>query len=577
MKNQELAKIFFEIADYLEIDGVSFKPYAYRKVALFLDNFKEDVSEIYKNEGIKALQEIPGVGEGIAKGIEEYLKSGKIKHFEDLKKKLPIKVEELLKVEGIGPKKIKTLYQKLGIKNLKDLAKAVKAHKVSSLFGFGGKTEKNIIQGLEFLKQSKGRFLLGDIMPTVKEIINSLKKQKEIKQISVAGSVRRQKETIGDIDILVVSENPKKTADFFVKLPEVEKVWAKGFTKCSVRLKLGFDVDLRMVKRESFGSALQYFTGSKEHNIATRKIAISKGLKLSEYGIFKGKKQIAGKTEEEVYKAISLPYIAPELREDDGEIKAALSGSLPVLVELKDIKGDLHCHTSFEAKSHGRNSIEEMCQRAIELGYEYIGISDHTKFLKIESGLDENQILKQRKQIEKLNSKFKIQNINFKVLHGCETNILEDGGVDIKDEVLGKLDYVIAGVHSSFKMSSVEMTKRIVKAMQNPNVDIIAHPTGRLINKREEYQMDFEKILEAAKETGTILEVNSSPYRLDLNGFNIRRAKAKGVKMIINTDSHKKEQLDLMEYGIGQARRGWAEKSDIININSVEELLKFFK
>jgi DNA polymerase (family 10) len=577
MKNQELYKIFFEIADYLEIDGVSFKPYAYRRAALSLNELGEDIGEIYRNGGIKALQEVPGVGEGIARAIEEYLKNGKIKQLETLKKKLPLKVEELLKVEGLGPKKIKTLYQKLGIKNLKDLGKAVKAHKIAPLFGFGEKTEKNILQGLEFLKQSKGRFLLGDIMPTVRAVEERLRGQKEVKEISVAGSVRRQKETIGDIDILVASEDPKKTAKFFVSFPEVEKIWAEGLTKCSVRFKEGFDIDLRMVEQKSFGSALQYFTGSKEHNISTRKIAIGKGLKLNEYGIFKGSKMIAGKTEEEVYRAIGLPYIAPEMRENDGEIEAALKGLLPVLVEQKDIRGDLHCHTDFEAKSHGRNSIEEMCQKAIELGYEYIGISDHTKFLKIEGGLDEKQILKQHQEIEKINLNFKSRNINFRILHGCETNILNNGSVDIKDEVLEKLDYVIAGVHSSLKMPKKEMTERIVTAMQNKNIDIFSHPTGRLIGRRDEYQMDFDKILEVAKNTGTILEINSSPERLDLNGFNIRRAKAHGIKMIINTDSHQKEQLHLMEYGIGQARRGWAEKSDIINTNSVDKLLEYFK
>ncbi len=411
-------------------------------------------------------------------------------------------------------------------------------------------------------------------MPTVKMVQGKLLARKEVKEISFAGSVRRQKETIGDIDILVVSDDYKKTADFFTSFPEVEKIWARGATKCSVRFKEGFDIDLRMVPKKSFGSALQYFTGSKEHNIATRKIAIEKGLKLSEYGVFRGKKQIAGRTEKDVYAAIGLPYIAPEMREDDGEIQAALKGELPILVELRDIKGDLHCHSNWDG---GRDSIEQMCQKAMELGYEYIGISDHTKFLRIEKGLDEKKLLKQHEAIKKINKKFENQKIKFRVLHGCEANVLNDGSIDIKDEVLEKLDYVIAGVHSTLKMPKQEMTQRIVKAMQNPNVDIISHPTGRLINQRDEYQMDFDKIMEVAKKTGTILEINSSPFRLDLDGFNVRRVKTKGIKMIINTDSHQKEQLDLMEYGIGQARRGWAEKKDIINTNSAEELLKYFK
>jgi len=577
MKNQELSKIFFEMADLLEMEGVSFKPFAYRKAALSLDDLKEDVGEIYRNGGVKALYNISGVGEGIAAAIEEYLKTGKLKQLGELKKKLPMKIDELSKVESLGPRKIKILYEKLGVKNLKDLAKAAKAHKIAPLFGFGEKTEKNILQGLEFLKQSKGRFLLGEIMPAVKIIEERLRSRKEIREISVAGSVRRRKETIGDIDILVVSKNPKKTSDFFVSMPEVKKIWAQGATKCSVKFSEGFNIDLRMVPQKSFGSALQYFTGSKEHNIATRKIAIEKGLKLSEYGVFRGAEQIAGKTEEEVYKAIGLPFIAPEMREDDGEIQAAIENRLPILIEQKDIKGDLHCHSSFEAPLQKRSSIEEMCKRAMELGYEYLGISDHTKFLRIETGLNEKQLLKQIDHIKKLNKKFQISNFKFQILCGCEANILNDGSIDIKDEVLEKLDYVIAGVHSSLKMPKQEMTQRIIRAMQNPNVDIISHPTGRLIGRRDEYQMDFDKILETAKKTGTILEINSSPYRLDLNGFNIRRAKSQGIKMIINTDSHKKEQLDLMEYGAWQARKGWAEKSDIINTLPVEELLKFFK
>ncbi|MCX6722000.1 MAG: DNA polymerase/3'-5' exonuclease PolX [Candidatus Staskawiczbacteria bacterium] len=576
MKNQELSKIFFEIADYLDIEGVSFKPYAYRKVALSLESLKEDVGEIYRNGGLEALKAISGVGEGIAKAIEEYLKTGKIKHFEELKKKLPLKLDELLKVESLGPKKIKVLYEKLGVKNLKDLEKAAKKHKISPLFGFGEKTEQNILQGLEFLKQSKGRFLLGEIMPTVKVVIERLKILKEVKEISVAGSVRRQKETIGDIDILVASDKPKKIADYFVSMPEVEKIWAEGATKCSVRFKQGFDIDLRVVPQKSFGSALQYFTGSKEHNIATRKIAIEKGLKLSEYGVFSGAKQIAGKTEEEVYKAIGLPYIAPEIREDDGEIQAVLQGKLPKLVELKDIKGDLHCHTNFGDDNY-KDSLEVMYRKAMELGYEYIGISDHTKFLRIENGLNEKQLLDQHKEIQKINEKFNKQGNKFRILHGCEANVMPDGTLDIKDEVLEKLDYVIVGVHSNMKMEKKEMTARITKAMENPNVDIFAHPTGRLIGNREEYQMDFDKILEVAKKTGTILEINATPIRLDLNGFNIRRAKVHGVKMIINTDSHRKEQLDFMEYGIGQAHRGWAEKSDIVNTLSAEKLLEYFK
>lgn len=572
MRNQELSKIFYEVAEFLEMDGVSFKPYAYRKAAESLSNLRDDVFDIYKSGGTKALMEIDGIGKNIADHIEEYLKTGKIKIYQQYKKKLPLKMDELLRVEGMGPRKVKTLYEKLKIKNLKDLEKAAKAGKIAPLFGFGQKTEKNILQGIEFQKSNRGRMLLGEILPEAENVLEKLKNLKEVNQISIAGSLRRRKETIGDVDILVVSKKPKAVMDFFASLPEVKKVLAKGETKTSIHTKAGFDIDLRVVPEESYGSALQYFTGSKEHNIAVRKIAIERGLKLSEYGLFKNEKSIGGKTEEDIYRALGMQWMSPEIREDQGEVDASLKNNLPNLIELKDIKGDLHCHSNWDG---GENSIEEMAETAIKMGYKYIGISDHTKSLRIESGLDENQLLKQHEEIEKLNKKF--EKSNFKILHGCEANILNDGSVDIKDEVLEKLDYVIAGVHSNLKMPKSEMTERLVTAMKNKNVDIISHPTGRLINRREEYQLNFDKILQTAKETGTILEINSSPARLDLNSFNIRLAKETGIKMIINTDAHQKEQLSQMKYGVFQARRGWAEKSDIVNTFSANELLKYLK
>jgi DNA polymerase (family 10) len=571
MKNQEIAKIFFNISSLLETKEKDFRPIAYRRAALSLESFEEDVDEIYLDKGIKGLEEIPGIGKSLALKIEEYLKTGKIETYEKLKKKLPIDLGEITRIEGMGPRKAKTLYHKLGIKSVKDLERAAKAGKIAPVFGFGEKTEKNILQGIEFLKIDKGRSLLGFIMPTVDEIISILSSLKEVNKISIAGSTRRRKETIGDVDILVSSNKPEKVMQFFVSLPGIEKVWATGATKASVRLKAGFDVDLRVVKDESFGAALQYFTGSKEHNVATRKIAMYKGLKLNEYGVFKGDKKIAGKTEEEVYKALGLGYIEPELREDEGEIQLARENKLPKLIGYKDIKGDLHCHSDWDG---GDDSIEEMAKYAMGMGYEYIGISDHTKFLRIENGLNEKQLLKQNEAIKKINKKF---GGKFRILHGCETNILNDGSVDIKDEVLAKLDYVIAGVHSSMKMKEKEMTDRVIKAMRNKNIDIISHPTGRLIQRRDEYQINIEKMLEVAKETGTILEINSWPERLDLKDIYVRMAKQKGVKMIINTDAHEKSQMKLMEFGIAQARRGWAEKSDIVNTNSADKLLKYFK
>lgn len=558
------------MARFLEAEQVDFKPYAYEGAAVSLEALKEDAGEVYKKGGTKALLEIPGIGKSMADHIEEYLKTGKIKAYEKMKRKMPLKFDELVRVEGMGPRKAKILYQKLGVSDLKSLEKAAKAHKIAQLFGFGETTEKNILQGIEFLKRDKGRFLLGEILPIIEDIVEKLKNLKEVEQISIAGSLRRKKETIGDADILAVSKNPKKVMDFFVSLPGVEKVWGKGGTKASIRMREGFDIDLRVVPKKSYGAALQYFTGCKEHNVVTRKMAIEKGLKLSEYGVFRGPKMIAGKTEEEVYKAIGLPFIEPELRENEGEIEAALKGKLPKVVGLKDIKGDLHCHSNWDG---GADSIEKVAKFAMKLGYEYVGISDHTKFLRIEHGLDEKKLLKQIEEIKKINKKFK----NFRILSGCEGNIMADGSIDIKDEVLAKLDYVIVGVHSQLKMPKEQMTKRLIAAMKNPNIDIISHLTGRLISRRDEYQIDFDKILKTAKETGTILEINSSPDRLDLRDLYIRRAKNEGVKMIINTDAHQKDQLNLMEYGVSMARRGWAEKSDIINTLPAEELLKYFR
>ena len=574
MKNQEIANIFYEIGDFLEMEGVQFKPYAYKKAAITLDALEEDVGEIYKQGGKKVLEKIPGIGESMAEKIEEYLKTGKIRYYEDLKKKTPINIEELTAVEGLGPKRVKVLYQEIGIRNLKDLERAAREHKISPLFGFDVKTEKNILEGIKFLKRSKGKFLLGDILPIAEEIEKKLKSLKEVNQVSVCGSVRRKKETIGDVDFLVISKKPEKVMDFFVSLPGVIKIWGKGSTKASVRMREGFDTDIRVVPKKSYGSALQYFTGSKEHNIKLRKIAIEKNLKLSEYGLFKGRKMIAGNNEEEIYKSLGMKWIEPELREDRGEIEADIKGQLPKIVDYDDIEGDLHCHSNWDG---GANSIEEIAEVAIKMGYQYLGISDHTKFLRIEHGLNENQLAEQRKEIDKINKQLAIGNKQLKVLQGCEANILNDGSIDIKDEALKKLDFVIAGIHSNFKMEKEKMTERIIQAMKNPSVDIIAHPTGRILKRRDEYECDFNKILRTAKETGTVLEINSFPERLDLNDQNIRKAKEVGVKMVINTDSHHKDQLRLIEFGIAQARRGWAEKDDIINTQPLEKLLKILK
>lgn len=578
-KNFQLADIFQQIAIYLKMDNVPFKPEAYQKAALGLETIAESVEQIYKKKGKEGLLNIPGVGESIAEKIIEFLKTGRIKEFEEQKKKIPVNLNELMLVEGLGAKTIKALYEHLKIKNLKDLEKAAQGGKIRNLENFGEKSERNILQAIEFLKRAKGRFLISEALLVAEKIIEELKKSKEIEQISLAGSLRRKKETIGDIDLLATVKRgyphgAKKIMDAFTNTEGIIKVWDYGFKKSSVRFDLGIDADLRVVKDYEFGAALQYFTGSKEHNIITRKIALEKGLKLNEYGVFRKGERVAGKTEKEVYEIIGLDYIEPELRENTGEIEAARARQLPKIIGYNEIKGDLHCHSNWDG---GENSIEQMAMAAKKMNYEYLGISDHTKFLRIEKGLDEKQLLAQHKEIQKLNSKLKIQNSKFQILHGCEANILNNGLLDIDNEVLSQLDYVIAGVHSQMKMTKDEMTERIIRAMKNPNVNIISHPTGRLINRRDEYQIDFDKILRVAKEYQVALEINAFPDRLDLNDRNIRKAVALGVKMIINTDSHHQNQLRFINFGIAQARRGWATKKDIINSWKLEKLQSFFK
>jgi DNA polymerase (family 10) len=574
MKDQELAKIFYEISGYLEMEGVAFKPYAYQKAAITLESLKEDVEAIYNRGGIKSLREIPGVGEKIALKIEEYLKTGRLRYYDEFKKKMPIDLDELTHVTGMGPKKAGVLYSKLEVKNLQDLEAAARSHQIAPLFGFGEKTEQNILEALEFLKKSKGRVLLGEVLPMAMEVFGKLIRLKEVEKIDTAGSLRRMKETIGDIDFLVTSNNPSKVMDYFVNLPGVVKIWGKGPTKASVRVKEGIDMDVRVIPPESYGAALLYFTGSKEHNIALRKIAIDKGFKLSEYGLFAGAQTVASETEETIYEKLGLPWIPPEIRENRGEIEAALKGKLPRLVSDADIRGDLHVHSNWNG---GANPIEKIADAAIAMGYRYIGIADHTKSLKIERGLDEARIIDRNREIDRINAKLKAAGRDFRILKGCEANIMPDGSVDIEDDVLAGLEFVIAGVHSNFKMTRAETTERIVRAMRNPHVDIISHPTGRILKRRDEYEVDFDAIVRTAKEENKILEINAVPERLDLNDTNIMKCVKTGVRMVISTDAHHLDQLHLLKFGVAQARRGWAEAKDIINTRPASDLLKLLE
>jgi DNA polymerase (family X) len=570
LKNFELAKILRNISILLDMDDVPFKPRAYEKAARSIDALEEEGEDIYRKGGLKALKEIPGVGESIAEKIEELIQTGKLHYYDELLQKVPVDLDSLWGIEGMGPKTIKVLYQKLGVRNIDDLERAAQAHKISHLPHFKQKTEENILRGIEFAKKSRGRFILGFTLPLIRSIESQLKALPDVKEALAAGSVRRMKETIGDVDFLVVSDNPKKVNEFFVAMPEVMQVIEKGTTKSAVKLKTGMNADIRILPRKSFGAAMQYFTGSKDHNIALRKIAQSKDWKLSEYGIFHGEEQVAGETEEEVYEKLGLAWIPPEMRENKGEIEAAQKKQLPNLIGYGDLKGDLQVHTSW---TDGANSILEIAQQAKKNGLEYVVVSDHSKTLTMTGGLDEKDLKKQRREIDQVNKQLN----GFVVLQGVELNILKDGSVDISDAALKELDVASAAVHSYFDQPKDEMTKRVLKAMENPNIDVLLHPTTREIQKRDPVQLDMEKLVEAAKETGTILDVDSYPDRLDLKDEHIRRAVLAGAKLGISSDSHSTAHLHYLELGIAQARRGWATAKDIVNTKPLEEFQKTLK
>ena len=572
--NAYIAKILREMSVLYEISGIEFKPRAYEKAALSLESLNEEAYNLYKQKGTKALDEIPGVGAGIARHIEELLKTGHFKEYDRLKKKLPVQIDELVSVEGVGPQTIKVLWNKLKIKNIAGLEKAARDGKIRSLPHFGKLREEKILKGIAFAKKTSGRKILGYTLPEIRSIEEIIKRFPETDTVAIAGSIRRKKETIGDIDILVTSKNPKKIMNRFVMLPFVAHIYAKGETKTNVRLKSGIDADLRVVPRESWGAALNYFTGSKAHNVHLREMALKRGWKLNEYGLWKGKKIIAGKTEDELYKKLGLRYIEPELREMTGEIEAARANNLPDLIQYGDLKGDLQIQTNW---TDGKDSIEEMARAARAAGLRYIAITDHTKTLAVTKGTDEKKLLRQMKEIEKVNAKLKRQKSEFRVLTGAEVNIMKDGSLDIEDDVLEKLGVVGASVHSHFDLSREEQTKRVIRAMENKNVDMIFHLTTRIIERRKPIEVDIDAVIEAARKTRTILEINASPDRLDIPDEYIRKCVEAGVKMCINSDAHAKEHFKFLEFGIAQARRGWAEKKDIVNTLPLEKFLKTLK
>ncbi|HID72454.1 TPA: DNA polymerase/3'-5' exonuclease PolX, partial [Candidatus Micrarchaeota archaeon] len=473
-------------------------------------------------------------------------------------------------IDGVGPKTAKKLYDELKVKTVSDLEKAAKAHKIAKLEGFGEISEKRILESLAAMKKRGNRIPLGRIAPVAEELAKRIRSVKGVKSAEVVGSYRRRMETVGDLDILVVSSAPKAVMDFFCSMDGVERVLAKGSTKSAVELSEGLHVDLRVIKPASFGSAMQYFTGSKEHNVQTRRIAIRKGMKLSEYGLFRGKRQVAGKSEKEIYRALSMQYIPPELRENSGEVEAALSKKLPKLVELKDIRGDLHVHTLW---SEGNNKIEDMAAKGKSLGYEYMLISDHGGNLPVANALDEKRIRKQGKVIDILNKAGSKKGWP-RLLKGSEVNITKKG-VDVADSTLKELDIVVAAIHAGFRNSKKKIMKRMFSAMENEHVDIIAHPTGRILGRREQYEIDIPALVDKAKETGTVLEINAQPERLDLKDANVRKAEGK-AKLSISTDAHADSQMDHMWLGVATARRGWCVKNDIVNTMTLKQLEKLF-
>jgi len=566
VRNLEIAKLFNEIADLLEIkDENIFKIRAYRRAAMNLESLTEEIEAVAARGG---LTEIAGIGKDLAAKIEQALETGRIEYLEELRREIPRGVVELMAIPGVGPKTAKLLFDRLQVDSVEKLEALAQEGKLLGLPGIKQKTVENIVKGIQVVKKGRERMLLGRALPLAREIIQTLEKLPQVRKISMAGSLRRMRETVRDFDLLITSTKPAKVMGTFTSLPQVAEVLVHGETKATIRHREGIQVDLRVVEPECFGAALQYFTGSKEHNIRVRELASRKGLKVSEYGVFNEAtgKRLASATEEAVYKAIGLPYIPPELREDTGEVEAALEGRLPDLIELDDLRGDLHAHTNW---SDGHHDLEALVEAAHRKGYEYVIVSDHSRSSTVAGGLSEEKLLEQIGKIRALNKKY----TNFRILAGSECDILADGRLDFPDRVLAQLDIVLCAVHSRFKQARAEMTARIVKALSNPYVHILAHPTGRLIGERDPYDVDLEAVFAAAKQHGKAVEINAQPSRLDLNDHHARRAKELGVMLSIDTDTHFLDQLQNMTLGVATARRAWITKSDVVNAMPLEKLL----
>ena len=577
--SEALSHIFFEFAYIDEMQGIPFKPRAYQLASESVDALKDDVEAAWHKGGIKALKELPGIGQSIAEKIDEYFRTGHIKEYEKLKKKFPVDIWELSRIEGLGPKHLLDLYNHLKVKNLDDLKHALTKHKVKTIPRWGAKSEDKLSRGLGLMESATGRHLLGEILPLAEKIVEALKKIKGVKHVAVAGSIRRMQETVGDIDLLATSSDPERVMDAFTSLPDVETVHERGKTRSSVRFKIGIDGDLRVVPDRVYGATLQYFTGDKRHNVLLREFALSKGYTLSEYGLFRLKRTKAGhkagalvvcKTEEEIYKKLGMDTPPPELRVGGDEIDAARARKLPALLPYGSVKGDLQVQTNW---TDGASSIEDMVDAAKARGLSYIAITDHTKSLAFIHGLDEKRLAEQGRAIDKLNKKLR----GFKILKGTECDIRKDGSLDLSDAALAKLDWVGVSIHSHFNLSRAEQTKRIIKAISNPNVDCYFHPTCRLIGKREPIDFDLDAVLAAAKKHRVAMEIDCYPDRSDLRDIHVRAAVNAGVMLTIDTDAHAPEHFDFLPLGEAIARRGWAGKKDILNTKTAAQLLAFLK
>jgi DNA polymerase (family 10) len=566
--NVDVAEIFNKVADLLEIlDENPFRVRAYRNAARVMGGLSQSVAAMVEER--KDLTELPGIGKDLAGKIGEIVKTGYLSQLQDLEDRIPPQLIRLMKIPGLGPKRVKTLYDQLNITSLEDLKKSAEEGEIRKLKGFGEKTEAAILAEMGREKKEE-RIKLNVAEEVANAVVSHLKKVEGVSEVIVAGSFRRKKETVADLDILATCKKGSRVMDAFVEYGNVDKVVAKGETRSTMVLRSGIQMDLRVVPEASYGAALHYFTGSKAHNIAVRTLGVKKGLKINEYGVFKGAKGIAGKREEEVFDRVGLPFIEPELREGQGEIEAAQQGKLPKLITLKDIRGDLHVHTK---ETDGRHTLEQMVEAARDRGYQYVAITDHSKRLSMTHGFDAKRLAKRNEEIDRLNGKLK----GFSVLKSIEVDILEDGSLDLPDSILKELDLTVCSIHSKFNLPRKEQMERILRAMDNPYFNILAHPSGRLINERQPYEVDMEGLIKAAKERGCLMEVNAHPDRLDLADIHCKLAKDTGVKLVISTDAHSVNDYDLMRFGVWQARRGWLEKEDVLNTRNVDELKKLIK